>query len=154
MCMCVTIDRIWIGEWIYWPLIPWLGSTNNYNAIADLHNSQIIIASAKPFPASCVFTSHSLVTTSNSGDSSASVLRVYHHSLPRRTLCQIELQHHLFSASLAELNSQLTTPRLVAISHQPPSLLFTDWLSTNWAAPIVFLITPLPTPRRKHCFQQ
>jgi hypothetical protein len=21
MCMCVTIDRVWIGEWMYWPLI-------------------------------------------------------------------------------------------------------------------------------------
>jgi hypothetical protein len=42
------------------------------NVIADLHNSQITTAPAKPFPAFFVFTSHSLATASNSGDSLAS----------------------------------------------------------------------------------
>jgi hypothetical protein len=49
-----------------------LVSTSNYSATANLHNSQIITAPAKPFPACCVFTSLSLATASNSGDSSAS----------------------------------------------------------------------------------
>jgi hypothetical protein len=51
-------------------------STSNYSATADLHNSQVITALAKPFPARCVFTSHSLAMTSNNGDSSASCAQV------------------------------------------------------------------------------
>jgi hypothetical protein len=39
----------------------------------------------KYHPASCVFTSHSLVTASNNGDSSASALKSSLHSLPYRT---------------------------------------------------------------------
>jgi hypothetical protein len=48
---------------------------SNYSAIANLHNLQIITGPTKPFPACCVFTSHSLVMVSNSGDSSASALK-------------------------------------------------------------------------------
>jgi hypothetical protein len=51
-------------------------STTNYSATADLHNSQITTAPVKPFTTCCVFTSRSLViTTCNSGDSSASALK-------------------------------------------------------------------------------
>jgi hypothetical protein len=50
----------------------------------------------------------------------------YLHSFPRRT--QLTLY-------------QLTTAKLAAISHQPPSLLFTGWLSTDWVAFVVLLIT-------------
>jgi hypothetical protein len=39
-------------------------------------NSQITTAPAKPFPVSCVFTSRSLATAFNSGDSSASCAQV------------------------------------------------------------------------------
>jgi hypothetical protein len=49
--------------------------TCNYSATANLHNSQIATAHAKSFPACCVFTSRSLITASNSGDSSASALK-------------------------------------------------------------------------------
>jgi hypothetical protein len=52
-----------------------LVSTSNYTAIADLSTLQITTADAKSFPDCCVFTSRSLVTTSNSGDSSASALK-------------------------------------------------------------------------------
>jgi hypothetical protein len=48
-----------------------LVTTSNYSSSADLHTLQITIAYAKSFPACCVFTSRSLVTASNSGDSSA-----------------------------------------------------------------------------------
>jgi hypothetical protein len=34
--VCVTIDRVWIGEWIYWKVL----ITNNYNTIADFHTLQ------------------------------------------------------------------------------------------------------------------
>jgi hypothetical protein len=41
----VTIDGVWIGEWIYWPLTPnRLRTTSNYTA--NLHNSQITAAPA------------------------------------------------------------------------------------------------------------
>jgi hypothetical protein len=53
-----------------------LGNTNNYCAIANLHNWQITTAPAKPFPACFVFTRHFLVTGFNSGDSSVSRTRV------------------------------------------------------------------------------
>jgi hypothetical protein len=74
-------------EWIYWPLfIPQrLGTTSNYSATANLHNSQITTAPAKTFPACCVFTGRFLTPASNSGDSSASGLRSSLHSLPCRT---------------------------------------------------------------------
>jgi hypothetical protein len=62
-----------IGELIYWPLIHTTrGTTSNYRPTANLHNSQVTTAPAKPFPGCCVFTSRSLATASNSGDSSAS----------------------------------------------------------------------------------
>jgi hypothetical protein len=37
-----------------------IGTTSNYNATANLQNSQITIAPAKPFPAYSVFTRRSL----------------------------------------------------------------------------------------------
>jgi hypothetical protein len=85
-----------------------LGTASNYSAIADLHNSQITTALAKSFLSCCVFTSRSLATACNSGDSSASCGQV----LPSPAVVQnclsaipsTELNRHLFSASLAELN--------------------------------------------------
>jgi hypothetical protein len=79
-----------------------------YRATANLHTLQFTTAPAKPFPACCVLTSCSLATASNSGDSSASRAQV----LPSPTLVQNclpaipsnDLDRHLFSASLAELN--------------------------------------------------
>jgi hypothetical protein len=57
------------------PLYSRLGTTSNYSATANRHDSQITTAYAKSFPACCVFTSRYLVTVSNSGDSSASALK-------------------------------------------------------------------------------
>jgi hypothetical protein len=51
------------------------GPTSDYSATANLHTLQITSAQAKSFPAYCVFTSCSLVTASNSGDSSASTFK-------------------------------------------------------------------------------
>jgi hypothetical protein len=52
------------------------GTTSNYGATANLHNSQITRAPAKPFSVCCVFTVRSLATASNSRDSSASRAQV------------------------------------------------------------------------------
>jgi hypothetical protein len=119
--MNVTLDGVWIGYWIYLPLNAQLVITLNYSAIADFYTLPITTAHAKSFPASGVFTNISLVTASNNGYSSASLLK--------SSLC----------------STSLSASRLAAISHQPP-LLFT----TDLVAPAVFLITPPHGPRRQH----
>jgi hypothetical protein len=88
-----------------------------------------------------------------------SLLYVSSPALPWKRLLTVEiLQLHALKfclqTSVAELNTQLTTARLVAISHRPPSLLFTGWISTDWIALIVFLITTLYGPNGKRLFQQ
>jgi hypothetical protein len=45
VCECVTIDGVWSGHSIYWPL----GTTSNYSAIANVHTLQNTTAPAKPF---------------------------------------------------------------------------------------------------------
>jgi hypothetical protein len=52
-----------------------LVTTVNYRLIADLHTLQINTAHAKSFPGYSVFTNICLVTDSNNGYSSASVLK-------------------------------------------------------------------------------
>jgi hypothetical protein len=74
--VCETIEGVWTGEWFIDHLYTPLKTTSNYNAIANLHNSQITTAPAKPFPARRVFTSRYLQTASNSGDFSASRAQV------------------------------------------------------------------------------
>jgi hypothetical protein len=79
----VTIDGVWIGDSIYWPLThSRLVSTSNYSTTANLHISQITTAPAKPFPICCVFISGSQVTASNNGDSSASRSQVLSSQTP------------------------------------------------------------------------
>jgi hypothetical protein len=60
--MCVTIDGSL--DWILHLLTTILGTTNNYNTIANLHSSLITTAPAKSFPVYCVSTSPSLATAS------------------------------------------------------------------------------------------
>jgi hypothetical protein len=59
-----------------------LETTSNYSATASLHNSQITTAPAKRFPVCCVFTSRSMATACNSGDSSASRAQVFSSQPP------------------------------------------------------------------------
>jgi hypothetical protein len=70
-------------ENIYTPL----GTTNNYSAVADLHNSQITTTPAKPIFQPAVITSRSLVTAFNSGYSSASRALVLLSQPPLRNFC-------------------------------------------------------------------
>jgi hypothetical protein len=135
---CVTIRRSLDWIYVFIALIThWLWTTSHYIATAKLHKSQFTTEPAKPFPACCVFTCHSLVTASNSGDSSASRIQV----LSSPTLVQnclppipsTELDRHLSSASFAALmcTQHYLAPRVAAVSHQPPALLFTVRLSTE-----------------------
>jgi hypothetical protein len=48
-CRDVTIDGVWIGEWIYRPLTHTTRIYKQLNVIGNLHNSQITTAHAKPF---------------------------------------------------------------------------------------------------------
>jgi hypothetical protein len=57
-----------------------LGTASNYIAIANLHSLQITTLSF--FPVSCVFTSRSLATASNSGDGSAYCAQVLSSHAP------------------------------------------------------------------------
>jgi hypothetical protein len=96
--------------------------------------------SLSPFPTCCVFTSRSLSTASNNRHSSASCAQV----LPSPTLVQnclpaspsTELDRHLFSASLTELN---------CTQH------FSSRLNCQPSTP---LITTLYGPKRKQYFQK
>jgi hypothetical protein len=75
-----VLSRVWVTidgglDWILDLLTTYttrLETTSNYSAVANLHNSQLTTAHAKSFSACYVFTSRSLATASNSGDSSAS----------------------------------------------------------------------------------
>jgi hypothetical protein len=49
----MNVDGVWIDNSIYWPLThTQLETTSNYGATANLHNSQITTAPAKPFTVS------------------------------------------------------------------------------------------------------
>jgi hypothetical protein len=63
--------------WFIGRLYTPLATTSNYNATAYLHTLQITTANSKSSPASIVFTSRSLETATNSGDSSASIFRSF-----------------------------------------------------------------------------
>jgi hypothetical protein len=80
----LILSRVYvlICEWFIDHLYKRLVRTSNYSATANLHNSQISISHAKPFPACYVLTSRSLATASNSGDSSASRARILFSQIP------------------------------------------------------------------------
>jgi hypothetical protein len=106
MCLGVTVDGVWIGglvDHLYTPL----RTTSNNSDITDLHTLQNITVSDKPFPACCVFTSHSLATASNGGDTSASHVQV------------------LVTVACEKL---LLTVNYNTICFQPPLQNSTDWL--------------------------
>jgi hypothetical protein len=67
-------------------------ATSYYSAIANLHNLQITTAPTKLFLACCVFTSRSLATASNRGDSSASRAQDLFSQPPVQNSCQMSTQ--------------------------------------------------------------
>jgi hypothetical protein len=94
-----------------------LGTTSTYNTIADFHTSQTTTAPAKPFPACCVFISHSLATAANSGNLQLYAFMSSCHSCPCRTFLNCQLNYSTISSQpslqssteLPTLNSQLST---------------------------------------------
>jgi hypothetical protein len=85
------------------------------------------------FLAFCVFTSYTLATASNSGDSSASRLQVLFPQLPVEEL--------LSTVNSIIVPSLLSLPCRTQMNCQP---------STELVAPILFFITTLHGPHRKH----
>jgi hypothetical protein len=71
--------------------------TSNYSTLINVHTLQITTAHDKSLPACCVFTSRSLATASNSGDSSVSALKSSLNAAP----FQLTL---FFTHSRTELN--------------------------------------------------
>jgi hypothetical protein len=93
---CVTIDGVWIGEWVYWLLIY---NTRNYTLeITIWHTTSSLSVT--------VFTSRYLVTDINNGYSSASVLksRTVLLSTVNWTLSLTNQLLHVTSLSRTELN--------------------------------------------------
>jgi hypothetical protein len=107
--MGVTIEGVWNCELIYWPFIH---TTSNYSATANLHNSHITKAPGKPFSVCCILTIRSLTTASNSGDSSASRAQAPSSQPP------------------VQISTELKTAERDCR------------FSTNWVAPIVFKVIP------------
>jgi hypothetical protein len=123
----VTTDEVWIGEWIYWPLThdSALQALTTLSLIYTLYKS----LHAKSSPACSVFISRCLVTTLNNGDSSSSVL-------------------------MSLLSGEYPTNELPIMARSLHSLPCRNQLSTDWFAPVVFLITLLHGSSRKHRFQK
>jgi hypothetical protein len=120
--MCVTIDG---GlDWILY-LLTTLQHHSEVHVITAPSLISTIYRSLQrtPFPACCVFTSRSLATTSNSGDSSASALK--------------------FSLNGGSLPSLSTVCYLSLTLFRLP-------YRTDLVAPVVFLLTPRHAPRRQH----
>jgi hypothetical protein len=88
-------------------------TASNYNTIASLHTLQITAVHAKPSQSAS--TSRFQVSDLNNGESSALVLTsLLSGEYPTTTLLL-----------------QLTKSQAGGISHQPPSLRVTDWLTTD-----------------------
>jgi hypothetical protein len=130
--MSVTIDGILIGDLIYWPLMhSRLISTSNYSIIANLYNSQITTEPAKTFSPFCVFTSRSLATASNSGDSSASPAESLLHRLPCRTHLVAPIFSVITSWHGPTKNPASNNTSIVAGVFVPRELFFTESLPRN-----------------------
>jgi hypothetical protein len=129
--VCVIIDGVKIGEWIWDTYIHHL----ELQVITALSLSSTLCRSLQhPLSLSeacCVFTSRSLVTASNNGDCSASRAHIV-------TVRRI-------SRSWTPVNCKLNC---YAISSQPPLQRSTQLPTLNW------LSWPRGEPSRKQCLQQ
>jgi hypothetical protein len=117
------------------------------SAVAILHTSPITTPPAKTFSACCVFTSRSLATASNSGDSSASLVQVLSSQIPVQnstlnrqptTNCQAGGYFTpTFLYSFHRLSPDNCQLDYSTISSQLPLQSSTDWLSpfSPWCRP-------------------
>jgi hypothetical protein len=119
---CVNIDSVWVGEWIYWPVIH---ITQNYTLYKSLQHLLSF------FPACSVFNSHSLTKASNSGESSASCAQVVtvQWISCNRTLLNCQYNYNATSSQIP-LHSLTELPTLNWLLNQIKWNLFFDWWFT------------------------
>jgi hypothetical protein len=107
--MCVTIDGVWIGEWIYWPLVYTtrnytLQTTDTYISVLSLLQSPLAVSWQRLLPREIL---------------QLPALRFPCHSRPCRTLYQLTTQ---LTGSQAggyfTPNSQSSLDRLNNLTHQ------------------------------------
>jgi hypothetical protein len=107
----VIVDGVWIGNGFIDHLYTKVETKSNYSATANLHNSQVTKAVAKPFSSCCAF-SRFLAMTSNNGGSSASRAKVLSSQSPVRN--SAELSTHLVTPVVIKINlgtDHVETPR-------------------------------------------
>jgi hypothetical protein len=109
----MTVDGVWVGDSLYWPLIHTSRSYKQLQRHRYFHNSGITVELIKPFPDCCIFTSNSLAMAYNSGDSSASHAQVLSSQPPCGTACFLTSDSQPFHTNLIVFSSmhgcQLTT---------------------------------------------
>jgi hypothetical protein len=86
-----------------------IGTTSDYSAIANPHNSQFTTATAKPFPTG-ISIIRSLATASNSGGSSSSSAQVISPTLVQNYLAAIPSTETDYPLCIAQLHEALPTP--------------------------------------------
>jgi hypothetical protein len=121
----VTIDGVWIGDSIYWPLFHTTRKYKQYSATADLHTLQTTAANTKSSPAYSVFISRSLATAPNRFFS-------YPRSVPS------------FTDTGTELPLNWLCPLLITSQHGP---------RRNTPFPTVLLLSPRGTCLPSRCLE-
>jgi hypothetical protein len=153
----VTINRVSIGESIYWPL----GTTSNYSATANLHSLEITTANTTSSPACSVFNSRFLATASNRRDSSDSHAQVrpvqrispnWTPSIMNSTIapsvfnlrCRAQLTDNSQLTGLSQSQSHIATDgQSVSLGVEPHLRLMTKYLLLFVSYGLVFVGRPL-----------
>jgi hypothetical protein len=135
--VCVTIDRVWIGEL---DLLTTYTHHSELQVITALSLISTLYTSlyAKSFPACSVSNSHSLATTSNSGHSSASCPQALLSQPPVRNSCQLSTNwvpgwrpfHTNLIFFSSHVDFQLNWQLVTELSHSPTTY-FTSLHSTE-----------------------
>jgi hypothetical protein len=162
----VTIDEVWIGQLNLFTTCIHRSELHVITALSIISTSNTSLQHPLSLPPDCcVFNSCSLAMASNNGYSSASSAHVV---TVRRIFCNWTLSTVNWTTApsllslpcTAQLNCQPSNnwvPGWWPLHINPPSLLFTGWLTTqlrhftslNWTGQLVFKIPPRRVPHRK-----
>jgi hypothetical protein len=119
----VTIDGVWIGEWIYWPLVH---PTRNYKHLQRYRWSNHYILNLLSLLSLVISWQRILLV----GILQLLCSRCYCPASAPQLNCQVSSSEPPCRAQLS--TDTWLTPRLAAISHQYSNLFFRGWLSTNY----------------------
>jgi hypothetical protein len=103
----MTVDGVWFGDWIYWPLNSRLVTTFNYTVIDDFHSLQTTTAHAKCFQS---FTRRFSVTDLNNWDSWTEPKKSSLHRFPYNCLLTTDLSVLYFSTDRVVNSVHCCTP--------------------------------------------